>query len=610
MTEKILLILICLICVILGVTIILYHKIITGCFFKNFYIKFVFGIFGFIFSAITYLYSSYTNILLNRYNHDNFLSYPINQIKRINSNFEQIIRFDKNNLIAEEYKYNFIIDRTLSTINLCDSIIKDTLSNHFIQDIKREGLIDNNILIKYKNIIKSQFEIPDVLLCEMLLSLSQKDSNVNCTVLIYNGNTGLKDNSRVPTSSVIKGGIKDILKNYIDTLGNQNGGLIRNNSEKKSYPHWRQNRKTDVSEIFRIATTQSHFCNGKSVITILTDVESDSIKNTYGLLEQELKNYTENYPKNILQILQLKGNLKQNKDAIAKNNSLIDKYTTFIPFDKFYQPNIIDENEIKNFCSFIVQIPVKDTSQQLDFYYPLASGKFQNINASTVIFKNLPKKDSIFLFRLKCESGNKEKLVLNIGLQLNKSKQLFGDPEELEIDSITKYPLTFADNQDNINNFFLEISTPSGRIRQKILICFKECLAINVCYLLIFLNTLFFVLLYFISWFFCLKISNCRCVTNNQLLNIVAPYIVFLPFLGICILILYGVRILCVMPLFFIFWLLFVFLISLLLFFFQKHENDEERKDFKHCTIKAKGAPSNRLYLKIFNIRKKVTRKN
>lgn len=568
--------------IIFGVNILAYRKMITTCFFRHSHIKLISEIFILLFTIVTFLYSTYANVFFDINNHDNFFIYPINQIQRNNDNFPQKIKINNKCTSKDTLNYIFIIDRTLSTIDKSDYATKNSLLDAVIKNLK------NNKNDSITNTIKKEFQIADILLYKMLSALNQNNNRFTCSIIIYNGEFTNKypKKKHHPTNDIInvKHPTNDFLKCYVDTLKVINCILEREKCK----------RNTNLSQIFKIPQDSLLIAKKReNILILISDFKHEEITANWAELEYEINKYVEeNGSNDVLQLVCLKGSSNNNDDVINATNSLIMKYTTFVESGRYKQENII--RDIDDLCSNIVQIPVKDTLQKIEFYYPLIYGKFQKTNNARITFTNITQNDTSFLFNLKSESIGKEHIALKIDISLNKSKLLIDYPKKMIIDSGKPYKLTF-ESQNNLDNIFLEISRPSEQTKQKIPIVFKNCLNNGVCYILITLNTLFIILLLFISLFFCLRISKCRCVTNTQILNEIAPFNVLLPVLSIFTLVVYGIKIFLISDLeFSIIWLFFVILFCLFLFNFHSHE--KKKKNFhEHCTLKAEAVLKNNL---------------
>jgi len=130
--------------IVLGLIIWMYHNVLTRCFFKHSYIKLLSEIFVLLLTILSIFYSIHSNIFADKTLHDNFLTYPINQIERNDENYIQKIKYD-----SEKGSKN--IDSVV--ISKLDSIInslKKVDHNSINIDSDIDSLIKIDSLLKHK----------------------------------------------------------------------------------------------------------------------------------------------------------------------------------------------------------------------------------------------------------------------------------------------------------------------------------------------------------------------------------------------------------------------------------------------------------------------------
>jgi len=530
--------------IVLVAILICYHNVLTTCFFKHSYIKLLSQIFVLLLTILSIFYSVHGNIFADKNLEENFLIYPVNQILRNDTNNKKENKYKQieyNTNKDKNINFVFIIDRTLSRLNNENVNIRKELSDRI------DYIADQNH--------KRYFDICDFLLLEMVDSLKTKiDSlkNHQVSVVIYNGS---KPDTKDTTCYKLIPSTNSFLQIYADSI-NKNKDIF--------------GTTTDISKIFKLVQSKID-TNYYNVITVISDFANEK---NISELDPTLKELTNNVTdlKTSLNLVHLCGSAKNDANEIERTKERIRKYSHFIFFDEYKEELLTQE---LSRCSFITQMPVKNNTTKIVFYYPLSYGKFHETSVAHIKFPNISSTDK-FWFYLKSESSS-EKIYLKIEENISKkSYQLIDQPELIEVDSTKQFSLALK-SQGKPDNLFLEITHPKNLTRQKIQIVFMEYLTNNVCYILIILNTFFIILLIFLSFFFYYKCRwHCYRVRSRKFSNI----ILILPVLGFVFFVMYVIKIIQTLLLissdFILIWsLIIVVFIGFLVRFFYSEADDE-----------------------------------
>lgn len=501
-----------LVIIIIVIVLIYYNQVLATCFFKHSYVKLLWEVFIFLFSILTLFYSFNADIFSNIISKDNFIVYPINQLRRNSVPDIQLINLNKYEDI-DSLNFTFLVDRTLSNY---DEHKSESIKS-FIHQLKQGK--DSSYIEKgdFEYILMSDFIIR-----EFISSLSNKYRKFNSKIIIYNGignDTTKKDN-------VVVEDPKDF-QTYLK--------LIRNKDN--------ENTNTDISRIFQLITDNRETkMKSHDIVTIISDFEHEKATNDILTLESEIENYTENNTDSIdLNLVYIKGSPNNDISEIITTKELIKKYSHFINLYEFEGGRLTQiTKKTRNLSDFITQKSIKDTKQKIIFYYPLTFAKFQTTNNAMIHFSEITKPDT-FLINLKNELYNHELTPMKIISSQNMSKQLIDYPKSITIDSSMNFSL-ILESVNKSENLFLEISRPKDLVRQKIPILFQEYLPTSVCYVLIVMNLLVFALLVFFSLFLYSKSKHCYKIKNHEGLKIGSELMLIFPTLSVLLFLSYLIK--------------------------------------------------------------------
>lgn len=458
--------------VVIGIIVLFfYNQVLSTCFFKHSYIKFIWEFFIFIFSVLTFFYSLNYEIFSNKNLKENFFVYPINQLKRNTQKYPQLISLHSLEN-KDSLNFIFIVDRTLSNRNKKNS---DRVKK-LIYEIK-QGDDSSNIQLSDT----SHFLMCDFIVHEMIASLSRKGQKFKSSIIVYNGiKNGMKRDTQIVNNPI---NFRSYLK------------IIKKKENQKT--------NTDITRLFQLMGERNR---PNHIVTIISDFEHE--KDTY-ILEREIEKFTENNMDSIvLNLINIKGSQKNDTSLIRTTKDLIKKYSHFINLYEFEGEWLAqNSNEAAIISDFITQKSKRDT-QQIIFYYPLSFGKFQIVNKSLIRFYGNIMPDS-FLFNLKNELISHDLTPLKIiSTKVSKTPQLTDHPKSIQIEDSTDFSFVL-ESQYRHDNLFLEISKNKDLVRKKIPIVFQECLSDVVCYTLFIMNALVFILMIFLSLFFYKKTKHC-----------------------------------------------------------------------------------------------------